>query len=279
MIFSFFRFKRHLFVIFLLALIAACKDELPTGVIDSPSDNVVVKKIIASERFSYSQSDSLYLFRVEINDSKNVLEFWLRLRLADGSETFIDQLPLKDDGDLSNSGDNIAGDGIYSALLPMSKQFPSDKYVIEGFVLEKNDPSSETRKVFSHYLDYTNESENYPPEIIEITAPSSGNVNQRITLSVRVSDPNGLSDITEVYYELYRPDGTQVKNSQGVTKFPMFDDGNSGINGDTTADDGIYTVFLTFPEGQPSGKWRFVFSARDRSGAVSNPVEFDFTLN
>lgn len=279
MIFSFLRFKRHLFVVSLLTLFVACNEELPSGVIDTSQVNLIVKKIIASGQFSYSQVDSLYKFQVEIDNSDNVLDFWIRLRLSDGSEAFIDQLPLKDDGDLSNSGDNRAGDNIYSALLPMSKQFPSGKYVIEGFVLEKNDPSSETRKVFSHYLDYSNESENYPPEIIEIMAPSSGNVNQRITLSVRVSDSNGLNDIAEVYYELYRPDGTQVQNSQGISKFPMFDDGNSSINGDVTADDGVYTVFLTFPEGQPSGQWRFIFGARDRSGTVSNPVEFDFILN
>ncbi len=280
MTFSFFHIKLYpLLIILVLSLFTACKDEILTGIIESSRNSLVIKKIIAPEWFAYSPGDSLYKFQVEINNSDIIKEFWVRLRLHDGSETLIEYLPLKDDGNLKSSGDTIAGDNVYSGLLPMSKQFPAGKYVIEGFVLEKNEASVDAKKVFAFYLDYTSESENYSPEITEVIVPSSGSVNQRITLSVKVSDPNGLNDIIEVYYELYRPDGTQVKNSQGITKFPMFDDGNSNINGDANAGDGVYTVSLTFPDGQPSGKWRFVFGARDRAGAISQPVESYFILN
>ncbi|MGK9476991.1 hypothetical protein [Melioribacter sp. OK-6-Me] len=280
MTFSFFHIKLYpLLIILVLSLFTACEDEIPTGVIESSRNSLVIKKIIVSDWFAYSPNDSLFKFQVEINNSDFIKEFWVQLRLADGSETLIEYMALKDDGDLTGSGDISAGDNIFSVLLPMSKQFPSGKYVIEGFVLEKNEASLDAKKVFAFYLDYNSESENYSPEITEVIVPSSGSVNQRITLSVKVSDPNGLNDIIEVYYELYRPDETQVKNSQGISKFPMFDDGNSSKNGDANAGDGVYTVFIRFPEGQPLGKWRFVFSARDRSGAISKPVEFYFILN
>jgi hypothetical protein len=96
------------------------------------------------------------------------------------------------------------------------------------------------------------------------------NINQQFTFSVVVSDSNGLSDIVQVYYELFRPDSSQVSNSQGISKFPLADDGEHG--NDLIAGDGIYTMFLTIPLGQTLGVWRFEFEAKDRSNKLSNKL-------
>ena len=100
----------------------------------------------------------------------------------------------------------------------------------------------------------------------------SFNEGNAMSAAVEVSDSNGLQDVEFVFYEAYNPDGIKVVNSQGISQFPMFDDGNTQENGDVTAGDGIFTVVLTFPISAQTGTWRFEFQARDRSKTLSNKI-------
>lgn len=85
-----------------------------------------------------------------------------------------------------------------------------------------------------------------------------------IFTSVEVEDSNGQSDILEVYFIVYRPDGTTNGN-----KIQLFDDGSS-TNGDVTAGDGIYSRLIQVDETNQKGTYRFEFQAKDRLGALSN---------
>ena len=73
-------------------------------------------------------------------------------------------------------------------------------------------------------------------------------------------------DILEVYFIVYRPDGTTNGN-----KIQLFDDGDSE-NGDVTAGDGIYSRLIQVDQSNQKGTYRFDFQAEDRLGALSNIV-------
>ncbi len=118
------------------------------------------------------------------------------------------------------------------------------------------------------------ETEKFPPVISDLFFADSVQFEEVFIFSVLAVDSNGAEDISRVYYELYRPDGSQVANSQGITKFPMFDDGNSQA-GDETAGDSIYTQKLYFPSNLPSfpsGSYRFEITAEDRTKRLSNTI-------
>jgi hypothetical protein len=128
------------------------------------------------------------------------------------------------------------------------------------------------RQVATSSFYFNNGQDNVPPLISNLIMPDSVQRGETILFTVEVSDSNGLNDVVNVFYEAYNPDGVKVVNTQGVSEFPMFDDGQTSVNGDVTANDGIYTVVLTFPTTAQEGTWRFEFLARDRSQTLSNKI-------
>ena len=98
------------------------------------------------------------------------------------------------------------------------------------------------------------------PDTVVVTQPTV------IFTSVEAMDPNGASDILEVYFIVYRPDGTSNNN-----KLQMFDNGNIS-NGDVTAGDGIYSRLIQVDQSNQKGTYRFEFQAEDRTGLLSNII-------
>ena len=80
-------------------------------------------------------------------------------------------------------------------------------------------------------------------------------------------DPNGANDILEVYFKVYKPDGT----TNDIKVF-LFDDGNTQENGDLIAGDGIYSRLILVDQSNDKGTYRFEFQAKDRSGELSNII-------
>ena len=85
--------------------------------------------------------------------------------------------------------------------------------------------------------------------------------------SVDATDPNGASDISEVYFVVHRPDGTS-NNS----KVFLFDDGNITEHGDQVAGDGTYSLLIQVDQSNQKGTYRFEFRAKDRIGDLSNII-------
>jgi len=251
-------------------------DKIPDNVVEQNLMYTTAKIIQAPEDFRYSNLDSAFVTSIKLSNTDLIENVWLAVKYYDGSSTIHQQIFMSDEGDSFLTGDETRGDKIYSAFIPMSKKFPSGKYAIEYFAQYKNQESS--LKLAVHYFNYINSQINLPPSITEAIIPSTATYEQKITLMVKVNDPNGLKDISSVYYELYKPDGSKTVNSQGISQFPLFDDGNISSNGDATANDGTYSVFLTFPAGQPSGQWRFEFYAKDKGGLVSEKFIHFLTL-
>ncbi len=173
---------------------------------------------------------------------------------------------FKDDG---IAPDKVAGDSIYSAEIVFGKEDLSGDYNLKFSVFINNNG----RKDFANAtVFYFNGQENSPPYLHDLVMPDTVSIGVPFVFYVSVFDLNGLSDVKKVYYEIFNPSGQKLTNQQGISQFPLSDNGDTDVTGDETANDGIYTQKLTFPKGQPKGKWRFDFTAIDRSDSLSNTI-------
>lgn len=122
-------------------------------------------------------------------------------------------------------------------------------------------------------------SNNLPPIISQLIAPDTvyvptGSIINYIKVSIAVADSDGLASIDAVTFIVYRPDRTVVST------YPMFDDGSvevlsvfSDKSGDDVAGDGRYTLRIPVTSSSTPNTYRdFVFSAKDKSGAISNSL-------
>jgi hypothetical protein len=281
---SFRKHKRNIqlkltYILILLLFIgfAAC-DDIPNDTIEKNSTAISVKSINAPDGFVLTRTDSNFVTSVEFDNSSPILESWITVKSIDGIIVVSQKSDLVDNGIVQNSGDVKTGDNIFSTIVKMGKRFPVEKYNIDYYAnIADGNSGIKTLKLGSHVFNYDNGQNNVAPVLSQLNIPLSVVREEQFSFSIKAEDPNGQFDIGSVYYELYRPDGTKVSNSTGLTKFPMFDDGATA--GDKTKGDGIYTVALTFPANQQTGKWKFVFYAADRNGLVSDPVTSEITVN
>jgi hypothetical protein len=115
---------------------------------------------------------------------------------------------------------------------------------------------------------------NRPPLISDVTAPDTvqrPNQNQNILLTVRVTDPDGLSDIYRTSFNSFLPAGSPSSQNP----FYMYDDGS---NGDGVGNDGVFSLRIVLPPTAEIGTYRFEFNARDRSNASSNTIIHRMTI-
>ncbi len=260
------------FFILILLTFTSC-DKLPGDVVDLPAVNYEVKSITAPDSVQISDQTNGLITSVEINNPNAVKSVWFNMVSNDGSAAILTNIILLDNGNLTGNGDQKAGDGIYTGRTTLSSSLKSGQYQLEYFVQDKIQASgSNTKMVGSKLIKVLGAVVNSSPVISNLVMPDTVDMGNQFSFSVTVSDSNGLTDIKEVFYELFDPDGTQISNSSGITKFPMFDDGDENSSGDVVAGDGIYTTLLTFPSGQKTGFWEFRFKAADKSNAESNTI-------
>jgi len=150
-----------------------------------------------------------------------------------------------------------------------------------GFILKSQNPNGvytvtfsvtgldgENKQVAVSNFNFNNGQDNNPPVISNaVVDPDTVVVTQPTVIftSVEATDTNGSNDILQVYFTVYRPDGT----TNGA-KIQMFDDGNTSENGDVAAGDGIYSRLIQVDQSNQKGTYRFEFQAEDRAGALSN---------
>lgn len=270
---------RHYKFIIILFIVIAC-EKIPDGIVEQESLNNKVKSISAPSSFSYSKSDSILITYIEFEDSKNISKVWLQIKSANGSITITSFTQMFDNGNISTNGDQKANDNIYSAKIAISKKFSSGKYFIDYFVEDNIKPPSENiTKVASHVFNYNNNQISYPPIISNLTIPSSVLRGESFAFTLKVEDGNGLGDIDQVYFKLYRPDGSLVDPQNGLGYFLMVDDGNFNTFGDVAAGDGIYSFKNSFSSTSQIGQWKFEFQAKDKSGNLSNTIIHFMTVN
>lgn len=111
------------------------------------------------------------------------------------------------------------------------------------------------------YFSCSNPSKSKSPELFNLVCPDSIQKGYPDTSYIFVSarDPQGLDDIDSVYMTVIRPDNT----SNGL-RFYLFD---NGLAGDSSANDGIYTIGIQSPSpSNQSGDYTFRFRAFDKDG-------------
>ncbi len=95
-----------------------------------------------------------------------------------------------------------------------------------------------------------------------VTLPTSG---QKVILfTLKAVDPN--NDIKEVYFR-------SLDSSDPNRKFFLYDNGNLSLYGDSTANDGIYSILVALPYNMIAKAYRFEFEAKDYTELLSNKLQ------
>lgn len=274
---SFLSTSKFILIIIISFLASSCGD-IPDGIVEPQNVDYSVISITAPASVTYLPTDSSVVASVTLKDFQSVGRVWCKVSSLDGSILVAGQVILYDDGNISANGDQNKGDGKYSGKFIMGKLKPKGKYQIE-FFLENNiqQPPENLTKAGSHIFSFDNFQVNLAPVISNLILSSSVNRGESFIFSIKAEDPNGLADIIQVYFKLYRPDGSIVLN--GTDDFFLMAD-NGDINlGDQTVGDGIYSFKNSFGLTAPAGSWRFEFAAKDRGGLTSNILNKNVLVN
>jgi hypothetical protein len=181
----------------------------------------------------------------------------------------VDPVALRDDG---TGGDVLARDGIYSITADMRNSATSAGTYLARFEAWDSKGQNSSPLVVPTVVAGVND----PPVLSDLTAPStvSRQSSLPMLLTVRVSDPQGPADIRRVYFNTTKPDGTPSAGNP----FLMFDDGASGMHGDTAAGDGVYSLAIYITPDSKLGIYRFEFFAEDMSRAQARPLVHMITV-
>jgi hypothetical protein len=189
------------------------------------------------------------------------------------------------DGAVFTSG-TIADDGIFPDTFPLDGYFafrrsiaiPMDMSGIFTIQIYARNAYLEESSSIALPMTVFN-ADNTAPVLTSLFAPDtvivpSGSDINFVKVSVTAADSQGLNDIVSVSLKSLRPD------SSVAGLFPLYDDGGTVVrptfnisSGDSIASDGRYTLVIPiFSSTQKNTYREFVFTATDRSNAISQPV-------
>jgi hypothetical protein len=267
----------YLCIIMLSLLVLGC-DKIQDGIVDTKTVNYKVVSITAPASYSTTTADSSITTSVQVQNNSTVGNVWCSVESLDETQSIYKHIDMLDDGNKQTDGDQVKGDGIYSCKFVMSIKLPNGKYQIQYFVEDnvRLSPDNLT-KIGTQVFNYNNSQTNYAPVISNLVIPGTAERGTSFVFSVKVDDQNGLADISQVYFKLYRPNGSIVMNGT-LDYFLMVDTGDANF-GDQTAGDGIYSFKNSFGSTSQTGLWKFEFRAKDRSGLLSNLITSNLTVN
>ncbi len=267
--------KFNYLLIIIVSLLAAACDNIPDDIVSTDDSTYQLVTLQAPTNFVRTEINTKFNTSIQIKNGSTANEVYLNVRLADGSDDVLSHIVLLDNGNVTTNGDYTANDNNFSAIVPMSNEFSSGNYIIEYFVNYNLGKQKIDQKVAVHQFSYNNGSANSAPVISDVIMPDSVTVAASDTvamiISVAVSDSNGLSDISSVYFVTYRPNGTTSGD-----KFTLYDDGpNPDItkdHGDAVAGDGRYSTGISVTSNNAKGEYTFEFRARDKGSKLSNII-------
>ncbi len=233
--------------------------------LDTISQNVASVQFVASARITHQEGSTQIS---EVNYS-----------ISD--RTGIESLGA---GQLFDNGifpDKTAGDSVYSGLVSISAQsLPVGRYYCQ---IVAQDPHGFKSGTFLLPIDIGRQL-NHPPVLTNLQAPDTivlAGQSQQFMLTVMATDSDGVSDISKVFFNSFKPNGAPASGNP----FLMYDDGSQNIiiqpdftSGDAVRGDSIYTLTVyinpTDSQGNPTalGTYRFEFQAADRSNALSQKL-------
>ena len=265
---------KKILIIIIPFILWGCKRDF-NSVIDTQPVNFQVTKIKTASSFTYQPSDSLITISVEFNSSKDIISVYANVFDPSMNQINLSPIILFDNGNIPENGDTVKGDNIYSDKFPLSHYYLKGNYQIQFFV---TDILNNTSLVAYHSFAFDNGLPNLPPVISDLVMVDSVDVGVDFIFTIKASDPNGFNDLRYVYFQLYRPDGSQVTDNNGSTKFVMPDNGDYAHFGDVSAGDGIFSYKNSFNTNAPAGTWKFVFQAMDKEGLLSNTISHNLVV-
>ena len=192
----------------------------------------------------------------ESNGGEPIVNVSMNINDPDGNDLAV--INLIDNGVLP---DTVSGDGIYSAVVLIDNiscllvgTYPLEYLAVNQSGLNSNLITSSI---------YTANSANLPPVIQSTSLPDSvirpfAGDSTLLTISVNVSDSDGLCDLKEVTFVTVRPNGVILP------AIPMSNNGNGQF---------LFSNYVSFSSDPTSyGYFKYTFTARDRSNVLSSPV-------
>jgi hypothetical protein len=261
--------KKYILFLLIPIFLGGCEKNY-NNVVDSQI-SYQIESVSSFDNYVYSASDSLITISLKVNSSADIKDIYFDIYSSDNNKLNDSPVELYDNGVISN-GDTTAGDNKYSARFPMSRSYPVGLYTIKYFITDIN---NNTKQAAIKSFEYDNNQNDLPPQISDLAAPDTVKVadpKSIIFMSVSASDPNGSTDIKEVYFISYRPDG-----STSNEKNQMYDDGDD-LHGDLKAGDGIYSILIQVTPQNTKGIYKFNFRATDRSNKLSNIISHNIVI-
>ncbi len=238
------------------------------NIIDSTGFNYQVLSVSPKDTVVFNLEDSSLVINIKFSQSSKLNSVSAQITDPVGKKYISDRLSLFDNGK-SENGDLISGDKIYSNKIFMKSNDQNGVYDLKFYV---DDEIEINRFVARTSFYFRNGESNVAPVISNPSIdPDTLVVTTTTTIQTRikVEDQNGLNDIKEVYFIVFRPDGTTNN-----IKTQLYDDGNLNDNGDLIAGDGIYSRKIKVNETNAKGTYRFEFRANDRGGLQSNIINY-----
>lgn len=231
------------------------------NVIDTISDNYQVSSItyVGHNPPVYdlkNPSDSLLELRIIFTPESDVNKVYFDIYASDNSRlnsSAIEMLPVNDN--------------VFQNSFILQGEYPNGKYTVNFSVTGFD---GKNKKVAVSSFIFNNGQDNIAPVISNsVVEPDTAVVTDTTVIftSVEAMDSNGVNDIEEVYFIVFRPD-----SSTNNSKVFLFDDGNTQENGDVTAGDGIYSRLIQVDQTNAKGTYRFEFQSKDRSDSLSNII-------
>jgi hypothetical protein len=224
---------------------------------DTSADNFQVNSLSGIKDINLLENpeDSILTFTMTFSSGSFVSDAYFDIYFSDNSKVNSSPVEMQE-----------IFDNTYSAQYFLGRANPIGNYTVRFSAIGIEGTA---KQVALGSFQFNNGQENLPPEISNtVIDPDTAVVNDTtiIFTSVEAMDPNGASDILEIYFIVYRPDGT-TNNS----KVLLFDDGKPE-NGDVLAGDGIYSRLIQVNQNNQKGTYRFEFRAKDRLGDLSNII-------
>lgn len=250
-----------IFLGLLLLFVIGCDEKIPTEVIGTQPE---IQTITVPDTI-YTEPVQLPLVSVQVVDPQGVAD--IASVICDisvaATQTVVHTDTLLDNG---IDSDILAGDGLFvKRLNPAFAIGKPGPYTFDITVLDAGGHSA-TQQVSPVVLLDT--IENNPPVIANATVPELVDINAtgEFIITVQVSDPNGLSDISHVLSQVYAPQSPEVVNQVDT----LYDNGQ---NGDTTPNDGIFATKITNRFARSKvGIFSFRFQAFDQAQRGSNAL-------
>lgn len=232
-----------------LVLLASCRDVQDNSFNQPPV-------ILSIQAPAYVSADDTILVSAYDKEGDTLM---VSARILTASGNIVGSAFTKDFADDGLSGDHAAHDLVFTGILNRSALLAqsTSEFKCAITVIERGKSGSITEMVIISQ----NPANGHPPVINNLTTPDTVNTSlvTEFLITVSVSDPEGLSDIQSV---------TRTTPSNLVLNL-----NDSGVNGDITAGDGVYTERVSVDPAPPDGSYLFTFQATDQLGLKSNTIQ------